>query len=1016
MKGLNLAEWAIRHKQIVYFFIIAIITGGLWSYFHLGRSEDPDFTIRQAVVTAAWPGASAQQITQQVTDPLEKKLQDTKGLDYIKSFTHDGKTVIYVNLKDSVPKEEMQTRWHEIRNLVNDEWGSLPSGVMGPYINDRFDDVYGSIYAVTGDGFSYEEKRKYAENIRRRLTGVEDVQKVELLGVQKQEIYVEMDQNKLASFGMRPSDVFAMLQQQGAMMPAGMIHTDSRNVAVRVEGLLDTVESLKELPIHVGERSFHLGDVASVTQMYADPETSLMYFNGKPAVGIAVSMAPGGNNLVLGKNLEKEIEKEKAELPAGLDIEQVADQPSVVNDSIHEFTKSLLEAIVIVMAASFLSLGFWSGIVLALCIPVVVCASFIYMKWQGIDLHIVSLGTLIVSLGLLVDDAIIVIEMMQVKLEEGMDRLAAAQAAYKGCAKPMLAGTLITAAGFIPVGFAAGQTAEYVGAFFWVIASTLLLSWVASIFVSPVLGYRFIRVKAGEKKSAFADRAYRLFYKAIAWCIRFKKTVIIGTAAIFAGTVALIPFVNQEFFPDSVRPEIILDVNLPSGASIKETKEVMAGIADNLYGDNRVSSFSTYVGDSAPRFILLFDPLAPEDSHGQMILVARDSKVRDSLRDDTLAFIAEQYPDARAHARLITTRPPAEYPIMLRLSGKNVEDTAKFAKEAAALVSQYPGMKNVSMDWPEETPVVRLKIDQDKVRKLGGDNYSISRDLYVKLSGYKVAESYQGNQLVPISFRLEGSNAARLADLSSLPVHVGSGRYVPLGEIADISYENETSTIWRRDLHPTITIRGEAGGDKTADSVVNELYDRTFKDFREHLPDGYTLEKGGAIENSEKSVQYLAAPVPIMIFLILMILMFELDKIPLMVIAGITGPLGLIGAILSLFLTRQPMGFVSIVGMLALSGMVVRNSIILLDQIRQHLADGKKPYDAVIESAALRFRPIMLSSVTDVLGFVPLIPSPFWRPLAVSFIGGLLLATAIGLLVVPALYCWYYKVEGPKAS
>ena len=1016
MKGLNLAEWAIRHKQIVYFFIIAIITGGLWSYFHLGRSEDPDFTIRQAVVTAAWPGASAQQITQQVTDPLEKKLQDTKGLDYIKSFTHDGKTVIYVNLKDSVPKEEMQTRWHEIRNLVNDEWGSLPSGVMGPYINDRFDDVYGSIYAVTGDGFSYEEKRKYAENIRRRLTGVEDVQKVELLGVQKQEIYVEMDQNKLASFGMRPSDVFAMLQQQGAMMPAGMIHTDSRNVAVRVEGLLDTVESLKELPIHVGERSFHLGDVATVTQMYADPETSLMYFNGKPAVGIAVSMAPGGNNLVLGKNLEKEIEKEKAELPAGLDIEQVADQPSVVNDSIHEFTKSLLEAIVIVMAASFLSLGFWSGIVLALCIPVVVCASFIYMKWQGIDLHIVSLGTLIVSLGLLVDDAIIVIEMMQVKLEEGMDRLAAAQAAYKGCAKPMLAGTLITAAGFIPVGFAAGQTAEYVGAFFWVIASTLLLSWVASIFVSPVLGYRFIRVKAGEKKSAFADRAYRLFYKAIAWCIRFKKTVIIGTAAIFAGTVALIPFVNQEFFPDSVRPEIILDVNLPSGASIKETKEVMAGIADNLYGDNRVSSFSTYVGDSAPRFILLFDPLAPEDSHGQMILVARDSKVRDSLRDDTLAFIAEQYPDARAHARLITTGPPAEYPIMLRLSGKNVEDTAKFAKEAAALVSQYPGMKNVSMDWPEETPVVRLKIDQDKVRKLGGDNYSISRDLYVKLSGYKVAESYQGNQLVPISFRLEGSNAARLADLSSLPVHVGSGRYVPLGEIADISYENETSTIWRRDLHPTITIRGEAGGDKTADSVVNELYDRTLKDFREHLPDGYTLEKGGAIENSEKSVQYLAAPVPIMIFLILMILMFELDKIPLMVIAGITGPLGLIGAILSLFLTRQPMGFVSIVGMLALSGMVVRNSIILLDQIRQHLADGKKPYDAVIESAALRFRPIMLSSVTDVLGFVPLIPSPFWRPLAVSFIGGLLLATAIGLLVVPALYCWYNKVEGPKAS
>ncbi len=1014
MKGLNMAEWAIRHKQIVYFFIIAIIVGGLWSYFHLGRSEDPDFTIRQAVITAAWPGASAKQISEQVTDPLEKKLQDAKGLDYIKSFTHDNKAVIYVNLKDSVPKSEIQTRWHEVRNLVNDEWASLPSGVVGPYINDRFDDVYGSIYAVTGDGYSYEEKRKYAEGLRRRLMSVQDVQKVELLGVQKQTIYIEMDQNKLASFGMAPSDVFALLKQQGAMMPAGTIRTDSRNVAVRVEGLLDTVESLRAIPIHVGERSFHLGDVASVTQSYAEPETSLMYFDGKPAVGIAVSMAPGGDNLVLGKNLTAEIEKEKANLPAGLDIELVADQPSVVNNSIQEFTQSLLEAIVIVMAASFLSLGLWSGFVLALCIPVVVCASFLFMKWQGIDLHLVSLGSLIVSLGLLVDDAIIVIEMMQVKLEQGMDRLSAAQAAYKGCAKPMLAGTLITAAGFIPVGFAAGQTAEYVGSFFWVIASTLILSWIASIYVSPVLGYRFIKVDPEKKKSAIADKAYQIFYKAIAWCIHFKKTVIIGTAAVFAGTVALIPFVNQEFFPDSVRPEIILDVNLPSGASIKETKSVMAGIADSLYGDDRVSSFSTYIGDTSPRFILLFDPKAPEDGHGQMIIVARDGDVRDSLRKDVLELIAEKYPDARAHSRLITTGPPSEYPVMLRLSGRDTAETAKLASEAAAIIARYPGMKNVNMDWPEETPVVRLRVDQDKVRKLGGDNYSISQDLYVKLSGYKVTESYQGNQLVPVNFRLEGDNVARLANLESVPVHVGSGRYVPLGEIADISYENETSTIWRRNLKPTITIRGEVEGKKTADSVVNDLYNHTLKEFRNRLPDGYTLEKDGATELSEKSVRYLAGPVPIMIFLILMILMFELEKIPLMVIAGITGPLGLIGAILSLFITRQPMGFVSIIGMLALSGMVIRNSIILLDQVRQHLEDGKKPYEAVIESAALRFRPIMLSSVTDVLGFVPLIPSPFWRPLAVSFIGGLLLATVIGLLVVPALYCWYYKVEEPE--
>lgn len=1025
MKGLNLAEWAIKHKPVVYFFIFFILLGGLWSYFHLGRSEDPDFTIRQAVVSAAWPGATAERITEQVTDPLEKKLQDTKGLDYLKSFTHDGKTVIYVNLKDSVKKEDIQTRWHEVRNLVNDEKAALPAGVYGPYVNDRFDDVYGSIYAVTGDGFSYEEKRKSAEMLRRRLAAVEDVQKVELLGVQEQNIYIEMDQNKLASFGMNPSDVFRILQQQSAMMPAGTIHTSSRNVAIRVDGLLGSVEALENIPIHVGERSFHLGDVAKVTQTYTTPESSLFYFNGKPAIGIAVSMRVGGNNLTLGDNLNREIERSKADLPAGMDIGLVADQPKVVNESIHDFTESLLEAIVIVMAASFLSLGLWSGIVLALCIPVVVCATFLFMKWQGIDLHIVSLGALIVSLGLLVDDAIIVIEMMQVKLEEGMDRLSAAEAAYKSCAKPMLAGTLITAAGFIPVGMAEGQTSEYCAALFWVIAAALLLSWVASIFVSPVLGYKFIQVKTKEEKekearekgkswkSSIGDKAYQIFYKLIALCIHFKKTVIVGTAGLFCLTLAMIPLVNQEFFPDSVRPEIILDVNLPSGASIQETKRVMNGIADTLYGDERVSSFSTYIGDTAPRFILLFDPKAPEDGHGQMIIVATDQKSRDALRQEIMDTVTEKYPDAQAHTRLITTGPPSEYPVMFRLSGESIDETVKLASEALSIMKQNPNVTNASLDWPQETPTLKLKINQDKVRELGIDNYAVSQDLYVKLSGYKVAESYQGDQLIPISFKLEGDNAARLASLDSLPVHVGNGRYVPLGEFADLSYENETSTIWRRDLKPTITLRADVTGGAKADSVSMALYDTDLKAFRAGLPEGVTFEKDGSLEWSEKSMTYIVSAMPMMVFFVLMILMFELGNIPKLIMAVVTGPLGLIGAILTLLVTRQAIGFVAIIGFVALSGMVIRNSIILLDQIRQHLESGKTPYDAVVESAALRFRPIMLSSVTDVLGFVPLIPNPFWRPLAVSFIGGLLLATAIGLLVVPAMYCWWYKVKEP---
>ncbi len=1012
MKGVNLAEWAIRHKQIVYFFIAAILMGGVWSYFHLGRSEDPDFTIRQMVVTAAWPGATAEEITEQVTDPLEKKLQDTRGLDYLKSFTHDGKTIIYVNLLDSVPAEDVQTRWHEVRNMVNDVWGTLPAGVVGPVINDRFDDVYGSIYAVTGDGFSWEEKRKYAEALRQRLLSVEDVQRVDLLGVQEQTIYVEMDQNKLASFGMSPSDVFQLIRQQGSMTPSGMIRTDSRNVALRVDGLLPTVEAVRAIPLHVGDRSFHLGDVAEVTQTYADPPSALMYFNGRPAVGVAISMTPGGDNLKLGDNLARAVEAMRAELPAGLSVELVADQPKVVNNSIREFTEALLEALVIVMAVSFFSLGLRSGFVLALCVPVVVCAAFLFMAWKGIDLHIVSLGSLIVSLGLLVDDAIIVIEMMQVKLEEGADRMEAAEGAYRVCALPMLAGTLVTAAGFLPVALAEGQTAEYTSSLFWVIAGTLLLSWLASIFVSPVLGYRFIRIgKTPPWKHAVHEKAYAFFYGAIRGAVRYRKAVTAGTLALFLCAVGTYPLIHQEFFPPSVRPELILDVNLPGGASIRDTERVMHGIEDSLYGDRRVASFATYIGDSSPRFILLFDPLPPEDGHGQMILTARDTESRDALRDELTQRMADEYPEARSHIRYITTGPPAEYPVMLRLRGPDAEKTAALAEEALALMKTHPQVANASLNWPETTPAVRLTIDQDKVRTLGLDNYAVSQDLYAKLSGYTISESYQGDQLVPVTFRLEGSGAAHLANLASLPIQAGNGRSVPLGDIADISYDNEITTVWRRNAFPCVTLRADVANGGKSDSVTRALYEETLKDFRARLPAGYTLETDGTLEKSEDSLAQILAPVPAVVFVVLAILMFELKQLKPMAIAAVSGPLGLIGCFLTLAVTGEPLGFVAIVGMLAIMGMVIRNSIILLDQIRQHLEEGLSPYRAVIDSAVLRFRPIMLTSMAEVLGMIPLLPNPFWAPMSAAFIGGLLVATPLGLLFVPALYALWYGVE-----
>lgn len=1012
MKGLNLAEWAIRHRQIVYFFIISILIGGIWSYFHLGRSEDPSFTIRQMVVTAAWPGATAEEIAAQVADPLEKKLQDTRGLDYIKSFTHDGKTIIYVNLKDSVPADEVQTRWHEVRNMVSDVWGTLPAGVVGPIINDRFDDVYGSIYAVTGEGFSYEEKRKYAEALRQRMLRIEDVQKVELLGVQEQTLYVEMDQNKLASFGMSPSDVFQLIRQQGLMTPSGVIRTDARNVAVRVTGLLPAADALRAIPIHAGDRSFRLGDVAEVWQAYADPETALMVFNGKPAVGVAVSMVPGGDNLKLGEALSAAAAEMQQAFPAGLSVELVADQPKVVNDSIREFTGALLEALVIVMAVSFFSLGLRSGLVLALCVPVVVCAAFLFMAWKGIDLHIVSLGSLIVSLGLLVDDAIIVIEMMQVKLEEGAGRMEAAEGAYKACALPMLAGTLITAAGFLPVALAEGQTAEYTNSLFWVIAGTLVLSWIASIFVSPVLGYQLIRIgKTPAWKHALHEKAYAFFYRAIRGAVHYRKSVVAGTLALFAAALGTYPFIHQEFFPPSVRPELILDVNLAGGASIKDTKRVMSGIEDHLYGDPRVASFATYIGDSAPRFILLFDPLPPEDGHGQMILTADSTESRDALRDELTAMIAEEYPEARAHVRFITTGPPAEYPVMLRLRGPDAEKTAALAKEALALMERHPQVANASLNWPETTPAVRLAIDQDKVRALGIDNYAVSQDLYAKLSGYTIAESYQGDQLVPVTFRLEGAPEEQLAGLASLPIRAGSGRYVPLGDIADISYDSEIPTIWRRDAFPCVTLRADTANGGKSDSVTRDLYEHTLKEFREQLPAGYTLETDGTLEKSEDSLAQILAPVPVVVFVVLAILIFELKQLRPMVIAAVSGPLGLIGCFLTLAATGEPLGFVAIIGMLAIMGMVIRNSIILLDQIRQHLDEGLSPYRAVIDSAVLRFRPIMLTSFAEVLGMIPLLPNPFWLPMSAAFIGGLAVATPLGLLFVPALYAAWYHVE-----
>ena len=1015
MKSFNLARWAVKHRPIVYFFIVSILIAGIVSFFDLGRREDPDFSIRSMTIAAAWPGATAEQMNEQVTDKIEQKLQDTPGLDYIKSFTNGDTTVIYVWLREDLPKESVRPTWTDVRNLTNDVWRELPKGVVGPFMNDRFDDVYGSIYALTGDDFSYEEKREYAETLRRQLMTIPEVQKVKLIGVQEQTIYIEMEEAKLAQLGIDPRMVFQMLQQQGTLLPAGSVRTGSHNVALRITGLLDSAEAIQNLSIHMGERSIRLGDIATVKQAYADPQNPVMVFNGKESVGIAISMAPGGNVLNLGDELTETIAQYKNDLPVGLEIGQVTNQPEVVTGAINEFTRALAEAIVIVLLVSFLALGWRSGAVVALCIPVVVAATFIVMHYFAIDLQVVSLGALIISLGLLVDDAIIVVEMMQRKLEEGVDRLHAATAAYEITAFPMLSGTLITAAAFIPIGLARGIVAEYTASLFSVTAIALLISWFASVLVSPVLGYRMIKVTPPEEQketrwSAFQKKLLNGFKNSLETVLRYRKTVVLATIAAFLIAAISYPLLKKEFFPASVRQELIVETELPLGATQAATKKMTNEFTAHFYGDNRVSSITSYIGESAPRFILPFEPVPPRTNYAQTVIVATDADARRSLQTDVEQTLADHFPDVRSNIRLIQTGPPAPYPIMYRLSGPDTEQLQKYANEVVQLMQKDKEVSLVNMDWPQMTPSVEVKIDQDRIRQLGADNYAVAADLYTKLSGYQVSSAYLGDQLVPVKFRLPPGRQ-QLGDLANLAVHVGGGRYVPLGQFATLTPTTENTMIWRRNLTPTITIRANVADDTPADTVSERIYTKTLADFRENLPAGYALEYDGSVERSHTSVHSIVVVMPVMIFVILMVLMFQLGKIKLMILAAITAPLGLIGSIIALQLTRKPLGFVAILGIIALSGMIIRNSIILLDQIETHRADGEPLHEAVINAAMMRFRPIMLTALAAILGMIPLMRSYFWGPMAFAFSGGLLIATLLTLFFLPAIYTWVYRRE-----
>ncbi|MDU7211423.1 MAG: efflux RND transporter permease subunit [Veillonella sp.] len=1020
MKKFNLADWALRHKSIIYYFIAVLLTFGIFSFTHMGRMEDPDFTMRTMVVGVSWPGASPQQMSDQVTDKLEEKLRDLPGVDYTKSFTDGSKSVIYINLKEDLPSNKIRPAWEEARNMINDEWKSLPSGVQGPSINDRFDDVYGTIYALSGDEFSYEEKRQQAEDLKRQLLSVPNVKKITLIGVQEKSLDVTINKDKLASYQVSTQQLLTALKQQSAMVPAGMVNTDTNNVYLRINGVFDSVDAVKNMPIRINNQTIRLGDIADVTMTYKDPSSPQFYYEGKPAIGIAISMDAGANNIEFGKAIDTKLKELKTTIPAGLSLDQVSNQPHIVKESIGDFSQSLFEAIAIVLLVSFASLGIRTGIVVALTIPVVVSTTFVLMYENGIYLHKVSLGALILALGLLVDDAIIVVEMMSVKLEEGFNHWRAATFAYESTAFPMLSGTLITCAGFLPLALAEGMVAEFTKSLSIVVFMALILSWIASVLVSPVLGYKIIENKAEKPESEWTRRDhimhrlktvfYARFESLLHWALGHHKAVLLLTLGAFILSLLSFPLIKQEFFPSSTRNEIIVSMQFPQSSSIDYTQNQAKSLDALLKDNEHIDHFTTYVGEGSPRFVLTLEPELPRANFMQTIIVTKSLEDRDALFKDLQDQLNDQYPSALINMQFVQIGPPSKYPVMLRVSGPDASEVKTIANDVKAKMQEDKDLHNIAFDWPDTEPVAQIHIDPDKARMLGINSYAVSLHLQSLLSGTKSGEYYEGNQTIPVTFRLSGNENHNLAALSSLPIQTGNGSYVPLSQIATISMSQEEGIIWHRNMMPTISIHANVGPGVLGNAKTKEIYNK-LAEYRQDLPTGYTIDLDGSAEKSVTAVQKLLMPMPIMLFAIMTILMFQLKRIALMFMALFTAPLGLIGVVLALNITRTPLGFMAILGIIALSGMIIRNSIILLDQIEIHRAEGQSAREAIINSATLRFRPIMLTAIAAILGMIPLMGSVFWSPLAIAFSGGLLVATILTLIVLPVMYATWYKVK-----
>ena len=1014
MKEFNLSAWALKHQSLVLYMLLALLLAGLFSYTQLAQKEDPDFTFKVMTIKLLWPGASAREIEQQVTDRVERKLQETPWLDNVSSYSKAGEAVIFVTLKDSMPPTELEHSWNEVRKELSDLRRHLPEGVSDPIINDNFGETYGSIYALTSDTLSNAELAQQASKMREELLRTENVSKVKLIGVQHENIYIEFSSKKMAELGIDPLLVASALNAQNAMEPAGEVVSHYDTTKLRVSGDFKSLQSVQDIGIKAGGKIYRLGDVCHVYRSYADPATFKLRTMGHEAIGLAISMAPQGNITKLGKALDQEFARIKKQLPPGNVIHQVSNQPAVVKKSISEFMRALLEALAIVLAVSFLSLGLRAGLVVGFSIPLVLAGTFLLMQVFDIDLQRVSLGALIIALGLLVDDAMIAVEMMKVKLEQGWSKLHAATFAYTSTAFPMLTGTLITAAAFLPVGLAKSSAGEYTYSICAVVTIALLVSWLVAVIFTPFIGIRLLSDKLihTSAEEHYQQGFYLRFRKLVVLCLRYKKSVVLLTVLVFV--LALFGFsrVEQEFFPPSERPELLMDIWLPEGATFATTEGVVREVEKKLQTDPNIVNYTSYIGDSTPRFYLPLDLQLPSLNYAQIVITAKDVTARETVLKRLRKIIADDYPETGLRVARLENGPPVGYPVQFRIVGADPEKLHSIATEVAEVVKQNPNTKNVSLDSNEKIRIINIEVNQEKARALGLSSQAISRNLQALLSGLSVSSLREGERRIEIIARAEAAERGNPEYLSKLNIHTEQGQFIPLSEIADIREASEDSIIWRMNRFPVVTVRADVP-DTVRAPDVSMAVDKKLASIRAKLPEGYRIEVGGAMEDSDKAQDSIMEILPLMGFLIVTLLMLQLKRYRQVILALLTAPLGIIGVTAALLTFNVPFGFVAMLGMISLSGMIMRNSVILLDQIAQDIEAGMNQWDAVVESTVRRFRPIMLTAAAAILAMIPLTRSVFWGPMAIVIMGGLLVATLLTLFYLPALYAVWFKVEQP---